>query len=124
MRFSNIATLVSSGGEVTIGGWARCAAVQPLPMKTNRSRCLHDHMQRDTRSYMKASTITILLDAKIERELTRLSRQLGRSRSNIVWDTIRRQVAVLRFERSRRALLPLAETQGILTDEDVFHLVS
>ena len=73
---------------------------------------------------MKTSTVTIRLDAKIQRELDRLSRHLGRSRSDIVRDAVRRQIALLRFERSRRALLPLAEAQGILTDEDVFHIVS
>jgi len=75
-------------------------------------------------SYMKGSTLTVRLDPKIQRELDRLSRQLGRSRSDIVRDAVRRQIALLRFERTRRALLPLAEAQGILTDEDVFRLVS
>jgi len=73
---------------------------------------------------MKGSTVTIRLDAKVQRELDRLSRQLGRSRSDIVRDAVRRQVALLRFERSRRALMPLAEARGILTDEDVFSIVS
>ena len=73
---------------------------------------------------MKASTVTVRFDTKIQRELDRLSRQLGRSRSDIVRDAVRRHVALLRFERSRRALLPLAEARGILTDEDVFRLVS
>ncbi|HSE60657.1 MAG TPA: ribbon-helix-helix protein, CopG family [Nitrospiraceae bacterium] len=73
---------------------------------------------------MKAATVTIRLDAKIQRELDRLSRQLGRSRSDIVRDAVRRQIALLRFEGSRRTLLPLAEAQGILTDEDVFRIVS
>ena len=73
---------------------------------------------------MKSSTVTIRLEPKIQRELDRLSRELGRSRSEIVRDAVRRQVALLRFERSRRALLPLAEAQGILTDEDVFRVVS
>jgi len=77
-----------------------------------------------TLSHMKTSTLSIRLDAKVQRELDRLSRQLGRSRSDIVRDAVRRQVALLRFERSRRALLPLAEAQGILTDEDVFRIVS
>ncbi len=73
---------------------------------------------------MKTSAMTIRLDAKIQRELDRLSRRLGRSRSDIVRDAVRRQVALLRFEQSRRTLLPLAEAQGILTDEDVFRIVS
>ena len=73
---------------------------------------------------MKGSTVTIRLDAKTQRELDRLSRELGRSRSDIVRDAVRRQVALLRFERSRRSLLPLAEARGIITDEDVFRIVS
>lgn len=80
--------------------------------------------RRVTLSYMKAATITIRLDVKLQRELDRLCRQLGRSRSELVRDALRRQIALLRFERSRRAILPLAEAQGILTDEDVFRIVS
>ena len=64
--------------------------------------------------------MTIRLDAKIQRELDRLSRRLGCSRSDIVRDAVRRQVTLLRVEQSRRLLLPLAKAQGILTDEDVF----
>ncbi|MDF0674823.1 MAG: ribbon-helix-helix protein, CopG family [Nitrospira sp.] len=62
---------------------------------------------------MKASTISIRLHTKIQRELDRLSRQLERSRSDIVRDAVRRQVALLRFERSRRALRPFAEARGM-----------
>ena len=73
---------------------------------------------------MKTATVTIRLDAKLQRDLDRLSRQLGRSRSDLVRDAVRRQIALLRFDQIRRTLLPLAEAQGILTDEDVFKLVS
>lgn len=68
--------------------------------------------------------MTIRLDAKLQRELDRLCKQLGRSRSDVVREAVRRQIALLSFERSRRAILPLAEAQGILTDEDVFDIVS
>ena len=73
---------------------------------------------------MKETPLTVRLDRKLQRELLRLSRQLGKSRSEIVRDAIRRQLALLRFEQTRRTLLPLAEAQGILTDEDVFRIVS
>jgi len=79
---------------------------------------------RSTLSYMKSASVTIRLDAKLERELDRLSRQLGRSRSELVRDALRRQLALARFEQARRAMLPLAEIQGFLTDEDVFADVS
>ena len=65
-----------------------------------------------------------MLNAKLQRDLDRLSRQLGRSRSDLVRDAVRRQIALLRFEQIRRTLLPLAEAQGVRTDEDVFKIVS
>ena len=73
---------------------------------------------------MKSASVTIRLDAKLERELSRLSRRLGRSRSALVRDALRRQLALAQFEQVRRGLLPLAEAQGFLTDEDVFADVS
>lgn len=73
---------------------------------------------------MKTTSVTIRLDAKLQRELNRLSRQLGRSRSDFIRDALRRQLALVRFEQARRGLLPLAEAKGILTDEDVFTIVS
>ncbi len=77
-----------------------------------------------TLSYMKNASVTIRLDPKLQRELTRLSRQLGRSRSDLVRDALRRQLALVRFEQARRGLLPLAEAKGILSDDDVLNLVS
>jgi Arc/MetJ-type ribon-helix-helix transcriptional regulator len=73
---------------------------------------------------MKDASVTIRLDPKLQRELSRLSRQLGRSRSDLVRDALRRQLALLRFEQPQRGLLPLAEAKGILSDEDLFDLVS
>lgn len=77
-----------------------------------------------TLSYMKTTSVTIRLDAKLQRELARLSRQLGRSRSEVIRDALRRQLALVQFEQIRRGLLPLAEAKGIVTDEDVFAIVS
>lgn len=68
---------------------------------------------------MKTSSMTIRLDPKLDRSLTRLAKQLGRSRSDLVRDALRRQFALARFNEARRALLPLAEAQGIVTDEDI-----
>src|SRR5574337_2143691 len=39
-----------------------------------------------TLSYMKSSSVTIRLDIKLQRDLDRLSRRLGRSRSDLVRD--------------------------------------
>lgn len=87
------------------------------------NRLVHEPA-RITLSYMKKASVTIRLDARLQRELDRLSRQLGRTRSDLVRDALRRQLALVRFEEARRTLLPLAEARGILTDEDVFDRVS
>lgn len=44
--------------------------------------------------------------------------------SDLVRDSIRRYIAIQRFRQLRNSTLPLAEAQGILTDEDVFELIS
>ena len=74
-------------------------------------------------SYMKA-TLTIRLDAELEKELDRACEQTGRTRSDLARDALRRQLSLLRFERLRRKVLPFAEANGYLTDEDVFSRVA
>ena len=74
-------------------------------------------------SYMKG-TLTIRLDESLQRELDRLTLETGRTRSDLARDALRRQLAVLRFEQLRSKVLPLAEAQGLLTDEDVFSEIS
>jgi hypothetical protein len=73
---------------------------------------------------MKTSTITIRLDDALERELDQACARTGRTRSDLARHALRRQLALLRFERVRRRVLPLAESQGCLTDDDVFRDVS
>ena len=43
---------------------------------------------------------------------------------NDLGDALRRQLAVAQFEDLRRRIMPFAEAQGYLTDEDVFRDVS
>jgi predicted transcriptional regulator len=73
---------------------------------------------------MKTSALTIRLDRDLQRQLDRLAKQSGRSRSEIVRDALRRQLAVLQFEEARRQVMPFAEARGYLTDEDVFRDIS
>jgi metal-responsive CopG/Arc/MetJ family transcriptional regulator len=74
---------------------------------------------------MKASsTITIRLDRKLQRQLDRVCKQSGRNRSEVIRDSLRRQLALLQFEQLRRQILPFAEARGLLTDEDVFDQLS
>ena len=75
-------------------------------------------------SYMKTSTVTIRLDPELEQELDRAAERSGRSRSDVVRDALRRQLALTRSEDLRRRIMPFAEAQGYLTDEDIFRDVS
>lgn len=64
-------------------------------------------------------TLTIRLDHDLERLLDQLCERTGQNRSEIVREALRRQLALLRFEKLRRRVLPFAEARGYLTDEDV-----
>lgn len=70
------------------------------------------------------STVTIRIDRELERRLKKASRNSGLSRSEIVREGLRRQLARMSFEGLRERLMPFAEAQGYLTDEDVFRDVS
>ncbi len=66
------------------------------------------------------TSLTIRLDPKLEKALERIARTSGRSKSEIAREALRRQVAVARFRELRKEVLPFAEAQGLVTDEDVF----
>lgn len=74
-------------------------------------------------SYMKP-VLTIHLDRGLQRQLDSICRKLGRTRSEVVRDALRRQLALLRFEQLRRQVMPFAEARGYLTDEDITRDVS
>ena len=73
---------------------------------------------------MKTSTVTIRLDPELEKELDSAAKRSGRSRSDVVRDALRRQLALTRFDDLRHRIMPLAEARGYLTDEDIFRDVS
>jgi predicted transcriptional regulator len=73
---------------------------------------------------MKSSALTIRLDAKLDRQLAQVAKRTGRTRSEVVRDAVRRQLALAQFQDLRRRIMPLAEARGYLTDEDVFREVS
>ena len=97
-------------------------------MPLNESACLlygllGDSM-RITLYDMKTTAITIRLDPALERQLKRLARRTGRSRSDLVREALRRQLALAELDDLRQRIMPFAEAKGYLTDEDVFRNVS
>jgi len=69
---------------------------------------------------MKTATLSIRLDNRLDRLLTKASRQAGRSRSEVAREALRRQLRLSQFESVRRRMMPFAEARGFLTDDDVF----
>jgi predicted transcriptional regulator len=67
-----------------------------------------------------SSTITIRLPDELRRELERIGRAENKPLSGVVRESLRRYVAVQQFRRLRKKVLPFAEAQGLLTDEDIF----
>lgn len=68
--------------------------------------------------------LTIRLPDDLRSELDKLSRDQNKAVSDIVRESLRRYVAVERFRVLRRKMLPFAEAQGLLTDDDVFKAFS
>ena len=69
-------------------------------------------------------TLTIRIPADLREGLQQLSSSQNKPVSDIVRDSLARTLAIHRFRQLRNATLPFAEAQGILTDEEVFDLIS
>jgi predicted transcriptional regulator len=70
------------------------------------------------------NTLTIRLPNDLRSDLKKLSQEQNKPVSDIVRESIRRYVAVEKFRALRKKVLPFAEAQGFLTDEDVFKAIS
>ncbi|MDX2051485.1 MAG: ribbon-helix-helix protein, CopG family [Polyangiaceae bacterium] len=73
---------------------------------------------------MKQPTLTVRIDQNLAKVLARVSKASGRSRSELVRDALKRELAQVQFGRLREKLMPFAEAKGYLTDEDVFRKLS
>ena len=70
------------------------------------------------------SAITIRLDADLVDAIDKVASLSGRTRSEVVREALRRQLAISTFDELRRRAAPFAEARGWLTDEDVFREIS
>jgi metal-responsive CopG/Arc/MetJ family transcriptional regulator len=70
------------------------------------------------------TTLTVSLPEDLTRALSRMVKRKGVSRSQVVQDALRRQIALERFRDLRDRLAPKAGMSGFHTDEDVFKAVS
>jgi predicted transcriptional regulator len=70
------------------------------------------------------TTLTVRIPIKMKRELEDISQAMGVSKSDIIRESLREYIAVKQFKEVRKMIKPYAERKGILTDEDVFKLMS
>jgi len=68
-------------------------------------------------------TLSIRIPLQLERDLRSASRNEHVAVSDLVRQSIRQFIAVKRFRKLRDIVLPFAEAQGLLTDEEVFKAV-
>lgn len=73
---------------------------------------------------MKTSVLTVRLPSAVKKELASLAKMEGAGVSDLVRESLEPYLAVKRFRSLRRKILPFAEAQGILTDEDIFKAIS
>ena len=71
-----------------------------------------------------SDTITVRLPKKILKELNTITKTEKASKSEIIREAIARYLAIKRFQQLRRKILPFAEAEGLLTDEDIFKAIS
>lgn len=77
---------------------------------------------RITLSHM--DTLTIRLPEELKADLKKISESEDKPVSDIVRESLRRYIAVTKFRALRRRVLPFAEAQGLMTDEDIFEALS
>ena len=70
------------------------------------------------------SMLTLRIDDKLDQQLNELAAITGKSKSDIARDALKSQVFLSRLGSLSAKGVPLVQAQGILTDEDVFALIS
>ncbi len=71
-----------------------------------------------------SNIISIRLPEDIRKKLKDISRDESRPVSDLVRESLKKYIAIYRFRKLKKTVLPFAESQGILTDEDVFKIIS
>ena len=69
-------------------------------------------------------TLTIRLPDDLRKELQKISKEESKPMSDLVRESLQRYISIYKFHRLRNKVLPFAESQGILTDEDIFDMIS
>ena len=69
-------------------------------------------------------TLTIRIPDNLREELQKISDSEAKPVSDLVRESILRYVSIYKFRQLRKSIIPFAEAQGYLTDEDIFKSIS
>jgi metal-responsive CopG/Arc/MetJ family transcriptional regulator len=69
-------------------------------------------------------TITIRIPEKLQRDLDKVVKAEKASKSEVIREALERYISLKRFQQLRKKVLPFAEAEGLITDEDVFKAIS
>lgn len=69
-------------------------------------------------------TLTLRIDDEMEQQLEQLAQSRHTTKSQVVREMLKKNMALARFQALREQAVPYAEAAGYLTDEDVFRDVS
>jgi predicted transcriptional regulator len=69
-------------------------------------------------------TLTIRLPDELRDELLKISNSESKPVSDLVRESLVRYISIYKFRNIRKKVLPFAESQGYLTDEDIFNSIS
>jgi len=69
-------------------------------------------------------TVTVRMPKELKAQLDMLSKEEHVPVSDLVRESLQKYLAIRRFRRLRTKILPFAESQGLLTDEDAFRKIS
>ncbi len=71
-----------------------------------------------------SKTVTIRLSDDLEEDFKQFIKEENISQSEAIREALQQYMSVRNFRRLRQKTLPFAENRGILTDADVFQLMS
>ena len=75
-------------------------------------------------SHVMETTLSVRIDKNLKDQLQRYSEKTGISSSIIVREALKKQLQIATFRELRNDLIPYAEREGLLTDDDIFNSVS
>ena len=68
--------------------------------------------------------LNVRIPAELRKQLIAISKRENIPISDLVRESLKEYLAVHRFRELRKKMMPYAQAQGFLTDEDVFKAIS